>query len=188
MSVRSDPTPEIEERYTLELITVTTISDVISPSGAADFDPRGTTSSITIRASNNPHGVIQFQQSSLSARAQDGTSVQFTIIREFGTFGKSATTQCLLTKERERATWNQCTGICHSSSNLSFFLLGTIRVVYTPRAGSRTALTPGQSLATPGADFVSLPMEVILEDMQQSAVISVDVLEVRIIMYIILIS
>ena len=90
MSVRSDPTPEIEERYTLELVTITTISDVISPSGAADFDPQGTTSSITIRASNNPHGVIQFQQSSLTSRSQDGASVQFTIIREFGTFGKSA--------------------------------------------------------------------------------------------------
>lgn len=52
-------------------------------------------------------------------------------------------------------------------------------MVYTPRAGSRTPLTPDQSLATAGADFVSLPMEVILQDMQQSAVISVDVLEVR---------
>lgn len=61
----------------------------------------------------------------------------------------------------------------------SLFLLGTIRVVYTPRAGNRTALTSGQSLATAGADFVSLPMEVTLEDMQQSAVISVDVLDVR---------
>lgn len=61
----------------------------------------------------------------------------------------------------------------------SLSIIGTIRVVYTPRAGSRTLLTPDQSLATAGADFVSLPMEVILQDMQQSAVISVDVLEVR---------
>ena len=61
----------------------------------------------------------------------------------------------------------------------SLSIIGTIRVVYTPRAGSRTPLTPDQSLATAGADFVSLPMEVILQDMQQSAVISVDVLEVR---------
>ena len=60
------------------------------------------------------------------------------------------------------------------------YLLGTIRVVYTPRAGSRTALTPDQSLATAGADFVSLPMEVILEDMQQSAVISVNILDVSV--------
>ena len=95
MSVRSDPTPEIEERYTLELTTITTISDVISPSGAADFNPQGTTSSITIRASNNPHGVVQFQQSSLTARSQDGMTVQFTIIREFGTFGMSAATHSL---------------------------------------------------------------------------------------------
>ena len=88
ISVRPDPTPEIEERYTLSLITVTTISDVISPPGAADFDEQATTSTITIRASNNPHGVVEFQQSSLFARSQDGMTVQFTIIREFGTFGE----------------------------------------------------------------------------------------------------
>ena len=56
---------------------------------------------------------------------------------------------------------------------------GTIRVVFTPRAGNRSTLTSEQSLARAGADFVSLPMEVTLEDMQQSAVFSVDVLEVR---------
>ena len=88
VSVRSDPTPEIEERYTLNLVAITTLSDFISPSGAAVFDQQGRTSSITIRASDNPHGVVQFQQSSLSARSQDGSVVEFTIIREFGTFGE----------------------------------------------------------------------------------------------------
>ena len=88
VSVRSDPTPETEERYTLTLVAITTLSDVISPSGAAVFDQQGRTSSITIRASNNPYGVVQFQQSSLFARSQDGGTVQFTIIREFGTFGE----------------------------------------------------------------------------------------------------
>ena len=52
-------------------------------------------------------------------------------------------------------------------------------MMFTPRAGNRSALTSEQSLATAGADFVSLLMEVTLEDTQQSAVISVDVLEVR---------
>ena len=218
MSVRSDPTPEIEERYTLELIAITTISDVISLSGAAVFEEQGTTSSITIRASNNPHGVIQFQQSSLVARSQDGMSVQFTIIREFGTFGEptapvSGTLIFILLmkssmgRARESIYDNQkilifalydvvclilrqlliclrnnimiCVYMCFISVYL-LSLLGTIRVVYTPRAGNVTALTSGQSLATASADFVSLPMEVILQDMQQSAVISVDVLEVKV--------
>ena len=89
VSVRSDPTPEIEERYTLELVAITTISDVISSSGAAVLDQQGTTSSITIRASNNPHGVVQFQQSSLTAMSQEGRSVEFTVIREFGSFGET---------------------------------------------------------------------------------------------------
>ena len=89
VSVRSDPTPEIEERYSLELVAIATISDVISPSGAAVLDQQGTTSSITIRASNNPHGVVQFQRSSLVVMSQEGMSVQFTVIREFGTFGET---------------------------------------------------------------------------------------------------
>ena len=88
VSVRSDTTPETEERYTLNLVAITTLSDVISPSGAAVFDQQGRTSSITIRASNNPYGVVQFQRSSLFARSQDGSTVHFTIIREFGTFGE----------------------------------------------------------------------------------------------------
>ena len=91
MTVRADATPETEERYTLNLVSISTLSDFISPSGAAVLDQQGTTSSITIRASNNPHGVIQFQQSSLSARSQDGMTVEFTIIREFGTFGEPNT-------------------------------------------------------------------------------------------------
>lgn len=51
-------------------------------------------------------------------------------------------------------------------------------MVYTPRAGNRSALTSGRSLATSGEDFVSLPFEVVLEDGQQSALISVNILEV----------
>ena len=88
VTVRADATPEIEERYTLNLISIATVSDVISPSGAAVLDSQGTTSSITIRASNNPHGVVQFQESSLFANSQDGMTVQFTVIREFGSFGE----------------------------------------------------------------------------------------------------
>ena len=88
--MQADTTPELEERYTLNLISITTVSDLISPSGAAVLDPQGVTSSITIRASNNPHGVVQFQESSLFANSQDGMTIQFTIVREFGSFGEHA--------------------------------------------------------------------------------------------------
>lgn len=88
MVVRADATPELAERYTLTLVEVRTISDTISSgSGAATLDPQASTATITIRASNNPHGEVAFQDSSLSVTAQEGESPQFTIIRQFGTFG-----------------------------------------------------------------------------------------------------
>ena len=58
------------------------------------------------------------------------------------------------------------------------FLQGAIQVGYRARAGNVTVLTMGQSLATAGVDFVSLPLVVTLEDGQQSTVIMVDILEV----------
>lgn len=86
--VRADATPELAERYTLTLIEVRTISDAISSgSGAATLDPQASMATITIRASNNPHGEVAFQASSLLVTAQEGESPQFTIIRQFGTFG-----------------------------------------------------------------------------------------------------
>ena len=52
-------------------------------------------------------------------------------------------------------------------------------MTYAARAGNVTELAAGQSLATAGQDFSSTPLTVTLQDGQQSAVISVDVLEVR---------
>ena len=51
-------------------------------------------------------------------------------------------------------------------------------MVYRAREGNLTALTTGQSLATPGVDFATSPLETELDDGQQSAVITVNVLEV----------
>ena len=51
-------------------------------------------------------------------------------------------------------------------------------MVYRARAGNLTALPTGRSLATPGADFATQPLEAELDDGQQSAVITVNVLEV----------
>ena len=86
--MRTDATPELAERYTLTLFQVRTISDVISPgSGEATLDAQATTATITIRASNNPHGEVDFQDGSLFVTTEEGLAAQFTIIRQFGTFG-----------------------------------------------------------------------------------------------------
>ena len=86
--VQTDTTPELAERYTLTLRQVRTISDVISSgSGAATLDTQATMATITIRASDNPHGEVDFQNSSLFVTTEEGLAPQFTIIRQFGTFG-----------------------------------------------------------------------------------------------------
>jgi len=87
--VRSDATPELEERFTLTLVSVSTFSDNISSSaGAASLDPQASTADISISASNNPHGQVDFQTSSLSLSLGEGLSQQLTIIRQFGSFGE----------------------------------------------------------------------------------------------------
>ena len=89
VAVRADATPELAERYTLTLLRVRTISDFISSgSGAATLEEEGRTATITIRASNNPHGEVAFQDTSLFTTNQEGSTQQLTIVRQFGTFGE----------------------------------------------------------------------------------------------------
>lgn len=52
------------------------------------LDPQASMATITIRASNNPHGEVAFQDSSLSVSTQEGLTPQLTIVRQFGTFGE----------------------------------------------------------------------------------------------------
>ena len=86
----SDTTPELVERYTLTLNAIWTHSNSISSgSGSATLDSQATTATITIRASDNPHGQMDFQASSLSITSEEGQTPQLTIIRQFGTFGKT---------------------------------------------------------------------------------------------------
>lgn len=87
--VRSDATPELEERFTLTLVAIRTISAAISPgSGAATLDLQASTADITIRASNNPHGQVDFQTASLSVTVEEGQTRELIIVRQFGMFGE----------------------------------------------------------------------------------------------------
>ncbi len=91
-----DSQPEVEERYTLTLINVTTISDDLSPSGHAFLDPLATTATVTIRASNNPHGVVEFQ--STSVQLMEGGAMGVAIIRQFGAIGELELNFCTFMK------------------------------------------------------------------------------------------
>ncbi len=86
ISVSADSQPELEERYTLTLTSVTTISDDLAPSGHASLNPLATMATVTIQASNNPHGVVEFQ--STSVRLNEAGVMGVAIIRQFGAIGE----------------------------------------------------------------------------------------------------
>jgi hypothetical protein len=62
----------------------------IGASGAAVVDPLLQTASITIKGSNDPHGVIQFSQNSLRVRTEEANHVvKLQLDRKFGAIGIS---------------------------------------------------------------------------------------------------
>lgn len=61
----------------------------IGQSGAAIIDPLLQTASITIKGSNDPHGVIQFSQNSLRVRTEEANHVvNLQVDRKFGAIGE----------------------------------------------------------------------------------------------------
>ena len=73
----------------MTLIATRTLSDNISPPGHATLDPQAAMATVTIRASNNPHGVLEFQPPLLPVRVGESQLVgQITVIRQFGSFGE----------------------------------------------------------------------------------------------------
>ena len=55
--------------------------------GEAVLDQLATTSTLTVQASDNPHGVVQFQPSSVTVSSDETVAVSLTLIRAFGTIG-----------------------------------------------------------------------------------------------------
>ncbi|XP_022110249.1 G-protein coupled receptor 98-like isoform X2 [Acanthaster planci] len=85
--VLSDDTPEVNEEFQIGLGNVRTIG--ISPTGAATLDPQGSTASITVQASDEPHGVFSFAQGSeVVSIAEGNTTVQLFVDRKFGSIGQ----------------------------------------------------------------------------------------------------
>ncbi|XP_061172919.1 adhesion G-protein coupled receptor V1-like [Saccostrea echinata] len=86
LDVKSDEKPEVNEEYQINLVNIITYG--IGPSGAAIVNPLLQTASITIKGSNDPHGVIQFSQNSLSIRTEEiNGKVDLQVDRKFGAIG-----------------------------------------------------------------------------------------------------
>lgn len=64
-----------------------TLSADIASTGAATLDQTANIATITIRASNNPHGIVEFQMNSLNVMTDESAMLSLTIIREFGLIG-----------------------------------------------------------------------------------------------------
>ena len=89
--VTADGAPELAEEYLLSLTAVETLSEDISELGRAQLDSDATVATITLRASDNPHGVVEFQELSVEAESSESSPVVLTIVREFGSIGKHFT-------------------------------------------------------------------------------------------------
>ena len=87
LEVLSDAIPEIAEPYNVFIMSVETLSANIATSGAATIDPTSSIATVTIRASNNPHGVVEFHMDSLNATTDESAVLYLTVIREFGLIG-----------------------------------------------------------------------------------------------------
>ena len=86
--VAADGTPELAEEYYLSLTEVQTLSEDISEMGRAELDGDATMATITLRASDNPHGVVEFQELSVETQSQEDSPVILTVVREFGAIGE----------------------------------------------------------------------------------------------------
>ena len=100
--VVEDLMPELSERYTLTLTAVRTISTDVSPNGYALLSDTNTMATITIAASNSPHGVIEFQQGATLLNISETTTTRLTIIRAFGNIGEFT---CTHTKSTVNCTY-----------------------------------------------------------------------------------
>ena len=87
----ADSAPELAEEYLLSLTAVETLSEDISELGRAQLDSDASMATISLRASDNPHGVVEFQELSVEAESSESSPVVLAIVREFGTIGKHFT-------------------------------------------------------------------------------------------------
>ena len=83
----ADNTSEIDEQF--QVILRNPVTSGISQTGAAEINPRMATATVTVPASNEPHGVLEFQQSSRRVSVEESDNVvELSVARLFGNIGK----------------------------------------------------------------------------------------------------
>ena len=86
LSVRNDSTPETYEVFVVHLNNLQTFG--IASAGHATFIQGKTTATISISASDRPHGVIQLEAGSRMVTRSDEKNFTLTVSRLFGNIGK----------------------------------------------------------------------------------------------------
>ena len=174
--VAADGTPELAEEYLLSLTAVETLSEDISELGRAQLDSDATMATISLRASDNPHGVVEFQELSVEAESDESSPVVLTIVREFGSIGKHFTFVHSVCEVSCFTVSVKCPEFCEMSCLI--YASGALDVEYEAVMGNLGTLGENTSLATPGLDFTTSTMTVTLEDGQLSATIAAPIIDV----------
>ena len=84
-TVQNDATAEAREIFTVRLSNVQTFD--IAASGHASLIDEESTSTITIGGSDDPHGVVEFQESSRNVTTAEDRNTTLTVARLFGNIG-----------------------------------------------------------------------------------------------------
>lgn len=85
-----DNTSEIDKQF--QVVLRDPVTSGISRTGAAEINSRMGTATVTVAASNEPHGVFQFQQSSRQVSFQESDNMaELSVERLFGNIGKIMT-------------------------------------------------------------------------------------------------
>ena len=85
LTIRNDSTPETHEVFVVQLSNIQTFD--IASTGQASFIPGKTTATVSISASDRPHGVVELETGSRLVSA-DEKNFTLTVSRLFGNIGK----------------------------------------------------------------------------------------------------
>ena len=89
LTVRNDSTPETHEVFIVRLSNIQTFG--IASSGQASLIQGKTTATISISASDTPHGVVELEAGSRTVVRGDEKNFTLRVSRLFGNIGKSLT-------------------------------------------------------------------------------------------------
>ena len=86
LTIRNDSTPETHEVFVVQLSNIQTFD--IASAGQASFIPGKTTATISISASDRPHGVVELEAGSRLVSRADEKNFTLTASRLFGNIGR----------------------------------------------------------------------------------------------------